>query len=66
MQRYEEDVATMEQIDNKLQWHDKLNKQSILMLESAYRTLDLLEPHEAAEVLQEVETVMASFRRDGS
>ncbi|KAI4645759.1 hypothetical protein J4E93_005337 [Alternaria ventricosa] len=65
MQWYEEAVATMEQIDNTLQTHDRLSKQSILMLESAYRTLDYLEPHEAAEVLQEVEIMKASFRRDG-
>ena len=66
MQRYEEDVATMEQIDNKLQCHDRLHKQSILMLESAYKTLDFLEPHEAAEVLQEVENFKALFSRDRS
>ena len=55
MQRYEEAVATMEQIDNKLQCHDGLKKQLILMRESAYRTLDLLEPHKAVEVLQEMD-----------
>jgi len=69
MQLYEEGVATMEQIDNKLNGPDRremILTQLIVVRESANRTTDLLKRMIAAMDQREKEAALASDLGDGN
>jgi len=69
MQRYEEAVATMKQIDNKLHGPDRremILTQLIVIRESANSTIDLLKRIEAAMDQREKESALAPVLRDKS